>query len=157
MSSTYLCQDCKQRVEFRGIEAVAAKTDHQCAAVKPKSPLARRREEEDLLNWVIDTARMLGWHTAHFRPALTAKGWRTAVSGDGEGWPDLVLVRECIIYAELKSETGKLSPEQEDWRDWLTAGGGVWFQWRPSDKPEIERILQRGLAAGGKDEQPIDD
>ncbi len=40
------------------------------------------------------------------RAAWTEKGYRTPIQGN-PGWPDLVL--------ELKSATGKTSPEQKAW------------------------------------------
>lgn len=104
--------------------------------------------ENDLLKCVLDLAKILGWRTAHFRPARTNHGgWRTAVAGDGAGFPDLVLVRGSrCLFVELKSEKGKLSAEQETWINFLTAANqrGRVFIWRPSDwlDGSIERILQ---------------
>lgn len=92
--------------------------------------------ERDLQAWVIVLARLLGWRVAHFRPARTAHGWRTPVAGDGAGFPDLVLVRgERMLFRELKTERGKLRPEQEAWLSALRAAGadaGVWTEadWR---------------------------
>jgi hypothetical protein len=92
--------------------------------------------ERELTDAVLELARLLGWRCAHFRPARTARGWRTAVQGDGAGFPDLVLVRgERILYRELKTERGKLRPEQEAWLSALRAAGadaGVWTEadWR---------------------------
>ena len=69
---------------------------------------------------VVDVARLSGWRVAHFRAARTAQGWRTPVTADGDGWPDLVLVRPPrLIFAELKSETGKVKPHQSKWLDVL--------------------------------------
>lgn len=64
---------------------------------------------------VTQLAELRGWQWAHFRPAMTAKGWRTPVSGPlGKGWPDLVLVRrDRIIFAELKADRGALTADQE--------------------------------------------
>jgi hypothetical protein len=47
--------------------------------------------ERELQDWIVAAARLLGWRVAHFRPAWTEKGWRTAGSYDAQGWPDLVL------------------------------------------------------------------
>jgi hypothetical protein len=62
-------------------------------------------------------AIIFGWEHVGFRPAQTAHGWRTPVTGSlGLGWPDLVLVRardRRLIFAELKADDGKLSPDQE--------------------------------------------
>lgn len=65
------------------------------------------------------------------------------------GFPDLVMLSpgtgRCIV-AELKTETGKLSVEQERWLEAFRKNPGIEvFVWRPSDWPEITRIL------GGKD------
>lgn len=59
------------------------------------------------------------------------------------GFPDLVIVGpKGVIFAELKSATGKLSNHQRDWlRDLHTAGQKT-FVWRPADWPTIERELR---------------
>jgi hypothetical protein len=54
--------------------------------------------EAEFLAQVLQLAKLCGWLTAHFRPAKTAHGWRTAVQGDGAGWPDLVLLRGPADY-----------------------------------------------------------
>jgi hypothetical protein len=100
--------------------------------------------EDDLLDAVLKAARLYGWLAAHFRPALTSRGWRTAVSGDGAGFPDLVLVRgDTVLAVELKSETGKLAPEQERWLRALANAGIPSEVWRPEDwkSGKIERML----------------
>ena len=102
---------------------------------------------------VIELARLLGWRVAHFRPAQTSRGWRTAVAADGAGFPDLVLVRDgFVIFAELKTDKGRLSMAQVTWIDSL--GGdplGVQVQvdpkkivatWRPKDWDIIEGTLR---------------
>jgi hypothetical protein len=82
---------------------------------------------------VIDLARLLGWRVAHFRPARGPKGWRLQVSGDGAGFPDLVLVhpRHGVRFRELKSGKARLSPKQAAWIDGLQAAGadaGTWYR-----------------------------
>ena len=63
---------------------------------------------------VIDLAAIYRWQFVHFRPAQTTRGWRTPVQGPlGKGWPDLVMFRGLRSLAiELKSEAGKVTPEQ---------------------------------------------
>jgi hypothetical protein len=97
--------------------------------------------EEDFQAAVISYAQERGWKVAHFRKARTKKGWRTAVAADGKGFPDLVLVRNRIVWAELKSEAGEMSPDQENWRDWLKESGQEWHCWKPSQWAEIVATL----------------
>lgn len=94
--------------------------------------------EADLLQRTIDTARWHSWRVCHFRPARTAQGWRTPVTGD-QGVPDLLLARRgVVIAAELKSELGRLGPGQRQWLDALGDHGRLW---RPQDWPEIQELL----------------
>ncbi len=99
--------------------------------------------ETEFLGQIIQLARLCGWRCAHFRPAKTEKGWRTAVQADGAGFPDLVLVRHSrVIFAELKSEKGKVSPEQKEWIEALKITGNMMEIWRPSDWDRIEEALK---------------
>ena len=94
---------------------------------------------------VVDLAAFCGWRVAHFRPARTATGWRTAVEADGVGYPDLTLVRDGrLLFVELKSEAGRVSPEQRIWLAELSSVPGVEvFCWRPSDWAKVQRVLAR--------------
>jgi VRR-NUC domain len=100
--------------------------------------------EVELQDNVVELAHLFGWRAAHFRPARTAHGWKTAVGYDGKGWPDLVLVRERVVWVETKSETGRLSPEQLAWRDWLAEAGAEWHLWSPTDWTDgtVEAVLR---------------
>ena len=115
------------------------------------SPLDQYVTERDFQNNVIDLFHSYGWRIAHFRPARTDKGWRTAVSADGEGFPDLFMVHPewlQVVIIEGKSEKGTVALAQQGWLTPL-------MQWaaqipdhakvrvfRPSDWPEIERIAR---------------
>jgi VRR-NUC domain len=96
--------------------------------------IALALSEADWSRRVLDAAKLFGWRFAHFRPAQTVKGWRTAMQGD-KGWPDLVLLRPPrLILAELKSDTGRVSPEQSDWIAQLAEVPGLEvYIWRPSN------------------------
>jgi hypothetical protein len=92
---------------------------------------------------VIQYARLMGWRSAHFRASLNARGkWQTAVAGDGVGFVDLVLVKDRVIFAELKTDTGRIRPEQREWIEAINAAGGTAVVWRPSDWPQIQRELE---------------
>jgi len=98
--------------------------------------------EADFQKQVIDLAHLLQYRVAHFRPAKTDRGWRTPVSADGAGFPDLVLVgRGRVIFAELKSDKGKLSEDQKAWVNALRSNGAQAYVWRPSDMDEVVATL----------------
>jgi hypothetical protein len=101
--------------------------------------------EDHLLKAVLDMARLFGLSTAHFRPALSQSGrWHTAVAGDGKGFPDLVIVGPGgILYRELKTDVGRLSPEQVVWLRKLAVVSDA-GTWRPADLHDgtIERELK---------------
>lgn len=91
---------------------------------------------------VIDLARLRGWHVMHARPARTAKGWRTPIQGD-VGYPDLTLARlGWVIFAELKSSSGRLTEAQAGWLRALTSPRTRAEVWRPVDWPHIEEVLR---------------
>ena len=107
-----------------------------------KTAAAPKLSENDFYNQIVDLAHTFGWKVADFRPAQTAKGWRTPVGADGKGFPDLVLSRikdgeRRVIFAELKAEKGVLSVEQ---LEWLTVLKGE--VWRPSDFDRIVELLK---------------
>lgn len=76
---------------------------------------------------------------------MTKRGnWVTAVSGDGVGFFDLVLIKAPrVIFAELKSVNGRTTQAQKDWFVRTSACPGVAvYLWRPTDIEAIERILK---------------
>lgn len=97
---------------------------------------------------VIDACHLHGWRVAHFRPAQNGNGdWRTAVSGDGVGWPDLFAVnvsKRWAFAAELKAGANRVTDEQREWLVALELCGVPSFEWRPTDWEEIERVLTMG-------------
>jgi hypothetical protein len=91
---------------------------------------------------VIDVAHLHGWHVAHFTAAQIRPGvWVTPVKADGKGFLDLCMVRERVIFAELKMPGKKLSPEQATWQAKLLGAGQEVYVWVPGDLDEINRIL----------------
>jgi hypothetical protein len=96
--------------------------------------------EDDYLRRVLDTATIHGWRVAHFRPAKTAKGWRTPMQGH-PGLPDLVLARNGrVILAELKSDRGRPTVDQVAW---LAALGDHGRLWRPKEWTAVLSELTR--------------
>ena len=104
--------------------------------------------EKELLATVLELADAYGWMCFHIFET------RRHARVSSKGFPDLVLGRRInqevdIIVAELKSESGSLSPEQRAWRDIWQLVSGVpgsalqYYLWRPSDLLDgtIERVL----------------
>jgi hypothetical protein len=89
---------------------------------------------------VMQLAATCGWDCHHIRPAKYGTTWKT----DGlAGMPDLILIGkrgQGIIWAELKTRTGKLSPIQEARIKQLLENGQEVHVWRPAD---LERIATR--------------
>jgi hypothetical protein len=82
---------------------------------------------------ILRLARQHGWLCYHTRDSR----------GSAEGFPDLVMVRESIIFAELKTRTGKLTAEQERWLTMLstTQSRVEVYCWRPAQWAVIEHRL----------------
>lgn len=98
--------------------------------------------EAEFTHMVIELARLRGWLVAHFRPAKTSKGWRTAVSGDGAGFPDLILVRGSkVLVAELKVGKNKVAINQGAWLHSFERAGIPAYVWRETDWQRIEKLL----------------
>lgn len=93
---------------------------------------------------VIEAAMWCGWKVQHTRAARTPSGgWSTPIAGH-IGFPDLVLAHPTrgVIFAELKRDTGRLSPAQTEWLDTLFRAGAEAYVWRPRDWETILTRLQ---------------
>jgi hypothetical protein len=110
--------------------------------------------ERVLKNTIVTYARGYGWLVHHDLPSQRANGsWATVTQGDS-GYPDLVLVhpgntaarlQAQIIYAELKTQRGKLTAGQQHWLDALQAAGQTAVVWRPNDLQDIFTKLRTPL------------
>lgn len=98
---------------------------------------------------VIEAAAALGWRCYHTHDSRRSQ----------EGFPDLVLVRDRVLFVELKIDKAhsKMSVPQLEWqvaiqdaldRWWMGAGVDAeapnpfeHLVWRPSDWPEVYRVL----------------
>lgn len=102
--------------------------------------------EKELQKAVVETAHRFGWMVAHFGKAIGGHGaerWITPAAYDAKGFPDLVLVRERLIFRELKTGSA-LSASQIQWIDWLQTAGQDASVWSESDWKSglIERELR---------------
>jgi hypothetical protein len=103
--------------------------------------------ERQFTTWVLKEARDRGWLAAHFgssqRIVRTKHGPMAVPDRDAAGFPDLVLVRERVVYAELKmhDRRSKPKPAQQAWLETLDAAGQIVYVWRPNDTAEILDVL----------------
>lgn len=90
--------------------------------------------EAELLWAVRETAQLLGW--------LVYTTWSSMHSP--AGYPDLTLVhpeQRRVIWAELKVQHGRVTPDQERWLTALRQAGQEAYLWRPADLDRIVTIL----------------
>lgn len=109
--------------------------------------------EFDWQNTVLDEAHRLGWKL-HFEPHWYWRAirefltnhpnyWRYLEKSE-RGWPDVVgwhVGHRRTIYAELKTETGTLQPDQKARLIGLWEAGNEVYVWRPRDRDQVDRIL----------------
>jgi hypothetical protein len=99
--------------------------DHYYAARMPE------RELQNLVGALCKTLGLPMFHVLH-------------PTGMEPGWPDCVVVGTRILYRELKTQTGRVSPEQKRVGQALKDAGADFAIWRPGDwlDGRIERELR---------------
>jgi hypothetical protein len=115
------------------------------AAVPPDTTAAARRRlayamsEDELQENIRELCDLLGLAVQHIHDSRRC--WLS-------GWPDITIIGPAgLLFRELKSETGKPTPEQTAVGYKIKAAGASWKLWRPSDwlAGRIEAEL-RGIA-----------
>lgn len=101
---------------------------------------------------VADAARIyFGWYVFHVRAAIKAEGgWITPVSYDGEGYPDLHMLRPSTghkVVAELKVKSNKPTEKQREWLEHFAWCDVPSFVWYPKDLEQIKQVLRFGHEA----------
>lgn len=97
---------------------------------------------------VVAYARLMGWTVWHDVATNAPRACRQCkaplnLPRNDAGFPDLVLVRRPrVVWAELKSERGKLTDDQADWIRTLRACGQDVHVWKPSDWRDVEEVLR---------------
>jgi hypothetical protein len=106
-------------------------------------PLIGDESEQHFMGRIRRHAKLLGWEDFHQQDSM----------GTRAGLPDLILVRPPrVIFAELKSEHGRLTPAQRHTLANLMACPGVeTYIWRPHDARDIWRLLARRDRIDGMD------
>jgi hypothetical protein len=102
--------------------------------------------EKDWQRTVTDAATALGWSCFHVYDSRRS----------APGFPDLVLVRERIVFAELKTAQGRTTPAQVAWRNAILAAAGEHYVWRPGDWLEVQAVLRRRQLALPLEDPPLE-
>jgi hypothetical protein len=92
---------------------------------------AGHTSERDFQRAVVTLASLKRWCAYHTHDSR----------GSMAGFPDLVLVRDRVVFAELKTATGRVRPAQADWQARLRDAGAETYVWRPASWHQIEQVL----------------
>ncbi len=119
--------------EFEYATLLARRTTRHDPALAPQSTY--KGDENEVLAEVRKLAKTNGWLCYHTHDSRKSE----------EGFPDVVLVRDVVIFAELKSRTGKPSHAQAIWLRMLERTHQVEvYLWRPQDMAQVtERLTRR--------------
>lgn len=104
----------------------------------PSNIRRESRISEDLLQRaVVEMALSFRWKVCHFRSARKGDdSWAVPLQGS-PGFVDLVLARKgSVLFVELKSDIGKLTRDQEEWKAALIPRVDAYHSyhiWRPAD------------------------
>lgn len=98
--------------------------------VKPGPPIDC--SEKEFQAAVVALAKECGWECYHTFDSRRSK----------QGFPDLTFWRERHFKAELKTEAGRLTKDQNDVINGLRAAGVCVYVWRPSSWSSIVEILK---------------
>ena len=101
-------------------------------------------KEKDFQTAVVDVARRYGWKVHHTRTVQIAGGGWVSPCLD-KGFPDLIMVHKCgrVVAAELKSDKGRTTPEQQQWLKDLYGAGMETYIWRPSNIHHVIETLSK--------------
>jgi hypothetical protein len=72
-------------------------------------------------------------HVRRLMKDLNLRSYHTRDSrGSARGYPDWTITGKRVLFRELKSQRGRVTAEQQEWLDALTAAGEDAKVWRPS-------------------------
>lgn len=89
--------------------------------------------ESDVQATIAELASWRRWWPYHTFDSRRSQG----------GFPDLVLVRERVVFAEVKRPGEKPRPDQRDVLDKLARAGAEVYVWTLDDLLEIGQVLER--------------
>jgi hypothetical protein len=77
--------------------------------------------EKELQALVVRAAQLLAWLVYHTHDSRRSQ----------RGYPDLCLVKDRVLFRELKTDRGRLTPAQRVWLERLGRAGADVGVWRP--------------------------
>ena len=102
-----------------------------------RATIAARMPERELLERVRSLARVLGLLVYHTHDSRRSE----------PGFPDLVIAGHGrVLYAELKTQRGRLTDAQRLWISQLQDAGSEVHLWRPQDL--LDRTIAKTLGGG---------
>lgn len=107
----------------------------------PVDPVLAAQSEKQFQEQVITTARQRGWHVVHFNDSRRETKNGLVGDSDARGWPDLTLIRDRVLFRELKKVGGKLTVAQLEMLERLKGAGEDAGVWTPLDWPAIAEAL----------------
>lgn len=106
-----------------------------------KSPRKIKRPEQELHKAAIkflDRSLPPSWRVIHAGNGGIRSPIEAAIMvglGVRKGFPDLLMLGPGrFVVGEAKASNGKLSRDQEEWRDWFISIGAPWFVFRSIDE-----------------------
>jgi len=94
--------------------------------------------EKHVQSAILDIARLLGWSAYHTFDSRKSQA----------GFPDLVLVRERVIFAEIKRAGERPRQSQLEWLNALARAGAEVYVWTEADYDEVASILSQRVPSG---------
>jgi len=100
--------------------------------------------EKDFGHQVEHLLSLFRWRWYHPAPAYRPSGGYSDSFHGMKGLPDYIAVRRGrLVFAELKNERGRLTPDQNEWLDELRRVPNLEVHvWRPADLEDIKEVLR---------------
>jgi hypothetical protein len=125
----------EEELAARGVDlgklAREGRTKEKMLYLFPDKQAPAELSEKDFMAEVVRFAKRNLWLVYHTHDSRKSAA----------GFPDLVLVRERVVWAELKAQDGKVAADQQTWIDSLVVAEQEVYLWRPSDWPQIQGVL----------------
>lgn len=109
-----------------------------CRISKGPRKLTEHQIQIEIVAWLRQQRLICQWRHASNTHSSPAYGRKLTLLGAKAGWPDLdfLFPDGHIAFIELKTEKGRLSPDQREMRDWCLERDIRWCMIRTSSIPD---------------------